>query len=237
METRCIDGDVNVPAMDERLAFATELEERDLALAGRIDALAEISAEVDSIRARAAEIESALSAAPAERSHLDEADAEVERDRELAQAGLAEAEAALEGARGEDAREAARQRVARAGVDAHAVDERRDRLVARRARLEQEVEQLGTEKLDLDRRAGEAATRLEESSRVSSIALPEPGLAGLVDWGARAHAAVVVARGGLESERERVVREANELASSVLGEPLYTASVAHVRSRLEEKLA
>jgi hypothetical protein len=47
---------------------------------------------------------------------------------------------------------------------------------------------------------------------------------------------VLVARGGLETERERIVREANELASSVLGEPLYTASVAVVRRRLEEQL-
>ena len=46
-----------------------------------------------------------------------------------------------------------------------------------------------------------------------------------------------MARAGLEAERERIVREGNELASSVLGEPLYTASVAQVRKRLEEALA
>ena len=222
--------------MDSRLAFAVELEQRDATVAGRIDELAAISVEVDAIRARAAEIESLLEGMPTERAHLDEADAEAERDLDLAQAALTEAEAAHERARSEDAREAARQRVGRAAADVQAVEQRRERLVARRATLEQDVDRLEAEALQLQRHAAAAAARLERSSRVSSTAPPEPGLSGLVDWGARAHAAVVVARGGLESERERVVREANELASSVLGEPLYTASVALVRRRLEEAL-
>ena len=70
------------------------------------------------------------------------------------------------------------------------------------------------------------------------MALPEPpgpGIEGVLEWAARAHAAVFVARSGLETERERVVREANELAASVLGEPLYATSVALVRQRLEER--
>jgi hypothetical protein len=169
--------------------------------------------------------------------HLDEADAEAVRDREVARAGLAEAESALERARSEDARDTARRAATLAAAAVRAENERHVRLVERRASLEQEAEQLGAETDDLERRAAAAAAALEESSRVSSIAAPEPGLSGIVDWGARAHAAVVVARVGLESERERIVREANELAASVLGEPLYTASVALVRRRLETELA
>jgi DNA repair exonuclease SbcCD ATPase subunit len=223
--------------MDSRLAFAAELEQRDATLAGRIGALAELSAEVELIRARAAEIESLLEALPAERAHLDEADADAARDRELARAGLAEAESALERARSEDARDTARRAVMLAAAAVRAEDERRVRLIERRTALEQEAERLEAEAGDLERRAAAAAASLEKSSRVSSIAPPERGLSGIVDWGARAHAAVVVARGGLESERERIVREANELAASVLGEPLYTASVALVRRRLETELA
>ena len=66
---------------------------------------------------------------------------------------------------------------------------------------------------------------------------PERGLDGLADWGARAHAAVFVARSGLETERGRVVREASELAASVLGDPLAATSVAGIRERLEERLS
>jgi hypothetical protein len=45
---------------------------------------------------------------------------------------------------------------------------------------------------------------------------------------------VLVARGTLEAERERIVVEANALAAGALGEPLSGANVALVRRRLEE---
>jgi hypothetical protein len=44
---------------------------------------------------------------------------------------------------------------------------------------------------------------------------------------------VLVARGTLESERERIVAEANALGSAALGEQLSATSVALVRLRLE----
>ena len=78
-------------------------------------------------------------------------------------------------------------------------------------------------------------TELESAPRVAHPEPPAPGIEGVLEWAARAHAAVFVARSGLETERERVVREANELAASVLGEPLYATSVALVRQRLEER--
>jgi hypothetical protein len=43
-------------------------------------------------------------------------------------------------------------------------------------------------------------------------------------------------RGQREQERERLVREANELGGSALGEQLAGSSVALVRRRLEEAL-
>ena len=236
MDARCIGRDVNVPTMDGRLAFAVELEQRDATVAGRIDELAETSAAVERIRARAAEIRSLLDGVPAERAHLDEAESEAADALEAARAALLEAEAAEHRARGGDAREAARSKVAHAGASVRAEEERRGRLLARRSTLEQQADQLGAEAVDLERQAREIAGALDETSRVSPTAPPEPGLAGVVEWGARAHAALLVARGGLESERERIVREANELASSVLGEPLYTASVPVVRKRLEDVL-
>src|SRR5205807_250420 len=51
---------------------------------------------------------------------------------------------------------------------------------------------------------------------------PAPGLAAVLDWSSRARGAVFVARGGLEQERERIVREAQELGATFLGEQFST---------------
>ena len=48
--------------------------------------------------------------------------------------------------------------------------------------------------------------------------------------------ALFVARGTLETERERIVVEANALGTAVLGESLGGSSVAVIRRRLEESL-
>jgi hypothetical protein len=61
---------------------------------------------------------------------------------------------------------------------------------------------------------------------------PAAGLGGVVAWAVAARAAVFVARSGGIREREAVVREANELAAAVLGEPVAGASVASVVARL-----
>ena len=56
------------------------------------------------------------------------------------------------------------------------------------------------------------------------------------EWGARVRSALFVARGTLETERERIVVEANALGTAVLGETLGGSSVAVIRRRLEESL-
>ena len=82
--------------------------------------------------------------------------------------------------------------------------------------------------------AGEVAglPRLSESGRTA----PGASLEEIEEWGARAHSAIFVVRGGLESERERIVHEASALAASALGEQVAGASVALVRRRLEQEL-
>ena len=67
-----------------------------------------------------------------------------------------------------------------------------------------------------------AAGRLAALERVHAVEPPEPGLAGALDWSSRARGAVFVVRGGLEQERERIVREAEELGATLLGEQVYT---------------
>jgi hypothetical protein len=87
----------------------------------------------------------------------------------------------------------------------------------------------------LEERSRAVSGRVAALARVSreGAEAPEPGLEGTIAWASRARAALWVVRSGLEGERERVVREANELGASVLGEPLAATSVATVRKRLE----
>ena len=99
------------------------------------------------------------------------------------------------------------------------------------AALRAEAEGLAVEAAQVARAVAEVP-RLSDSGR----AVPGSSLAEIEEWGARAHAALFVVRGGLESERERVVQEANALAAAALGEQLAGASVALVRRRLEEAL-
>jgi hypothetical protein len=73
---------------------------------------------------------------------------------------------------------------------------------------------------------------------VSESGRAQPGaeLSEIVEWGGRAHAALFVVRGGLAVERERIVREAGELGSVVLGEPVAGSSVGAVRRLIERAL-
>jgi hypothetical protein len=111
---------------------------------------------------------------------------------------------------------------------------RLSRVEAQSEELEHEAERAEREAPALEKRAQQAAVRVTELPRLSAPTAPEAGLPSLIEWGARARAALFGARTSLESERESVVREANELGSAVLGEPLFSSSVAGVRRRLEE---
>ena len=98
--------------------------------------------------------------------------------------------------------------------------------------LRAEADGLAVEAQQVAREVAEVP-RLSDSGR----AAPGTSLAEIDEWGARAHAALFVVRGGLESEREKVVLEAHALAAAALGEQTAGASVALVRRRLEESLA
>jgi len=223
--------------VDASLAFAAELEQRDAALAERLADLADLGRRVDEIRAEAEQLGRFLARLPLDRTQLDAALADAERDREAARTALEQARRPVERARGEEAAATARRHEAHAATDVRTTEERRSRLVARRKELEREADAAAAAAQSLAARGRELAAELETTPRVAGPEPPAPGLDALADWGSRAHAAVFVARSGLETERERVVREANELAASVLGEPLYATSVSLVRERLEERLS
>ena len=54
----------------------------------------------------------------------------------------------------------------------------------------------------------------------------------LVEWASHAHAELFVASGQLDVERERVIREANELATMLLGEQTFGSTVERALARV-----
>jgi hypothetical protein len=105
-------------------------------------------------------------------------------------------------------------------------------------RLAPQADAADEEAKELARRAGELAGALAERPRLAADAgaPPEESLPGIAEWGTRARAALLVSRGQLAAERDAVIRQANELGSLVLGEPLTTTSAAGVVRRVERVL-
>jgi chromosome segregation ATPase len=225
---------------DERaLRLARELEQRDAALAASIAELAELERDVEWLRARAEEVQALLDRLPAERVAAAADVASAREELAVRQGALREAEAALaaaEGGRDEEAVAAARRGLVRARDAVSSAERKLARAEAAAAEVERSADAARRETPELEERARKVASRMRGVARVARAGAEDPGLtlAGVVDWAARARATLFVARGGLETERERGVREANELGASVLGEPLVATSVALVRRRLEE---
>lgn len=239
-DNRVVTSDLQTASL---LAHAEELERRDEALGAGIEAVASLLVRADGIRDRAVAVLEALSAIPAELARNDEAERDARQREEAAGLDLAEAEArAEEAARarrgGEEARAQAQRGLTRARehlADAHTAV---GRIAARREELVGSERALRVEAEGLAVAARDVAAEIRATPRVSESGREQPGtgLAALVEWGARVHAALFVVRGGLESERERVVLEASTLGAAVLGEQLAGSSVALVRKRLEAHL-
>lgn len=224
---------------DERLVgFARELEASDARLAAAIGEVGELQQETDAIVSAVSEIARFLDRLAAERAALEgarsEAAADMDRKRtalDRAQAELVEAERRRNGVTLVEAERAA----ARAADALCSAQRKYERAVEARDALEREAEAMRAELVRLGSLAGELAERLALLPRISKGATVQPaaGLGGVLAWAAKTRAALFVVRGGLESERERVVREANELGASALGDPGTATSVALVRERIE----
>ena len=106
------------------------------------------------------------------------------------------------------------------------------------AALEADAVEAAAESAALERQAAAAAEQLAALPRLAreAAAAPGSGLGAIEPWAARARAALLVLHGTLATERDAVVREANELGSAVLGEPLGATGVPGVRERVERAL-
>jgi chromosome segregation ATPase len=237
-------GPVGVDSAAEHLAHARQLARRDEELAGELEIVRGLHERAAAIRARAREIEDGLERIPAELAELEALRQETESEIAGARTELEAAEARLAGL--ETSRRAKPDEVDRARSEAGTARERLADAGAQLERLTARAEELRTEERALregaealPREAGRVADDIRGVARVAESARVDPGPAmeELEEWGARVRSALFVARGTLETERERVVNEANALGTAVLGESLGASSVAVVRRRLEEKLA
>lgn len=224
------------------VARLVELERQDATVAGFIEDISALADRVDAARGKAAELSHALAEFPAAVTTADQAlETAVSVEREAA-ASLALAEervAELEGARRrkEEAIDQARRELTRARehhLDAEAGTRRREE---RRDELHANGRALLAAAAGVAAEAREIAAGIGAAPRVPDAGKEMPGetLEAIDAWGGRARAALFVARAGLESERERVVDEANALGASVLGEPLGASSVPLVRHRVERE--
>jgi len=226
------------------LTHLTELEQRDAELASQIDRVVGLLHRADDIRGRAETVSERLGAIPDELAAHERAEADALESELAARAELAAAERRVEDlARnrpaGEDARARAQREAVRAREALGDAVARAERTVADRAALFDDERTLRAEAEALAAAARDVASAINGLPRVSDSGRGAPGatLAELEEWGARAHAALFVVRGGLESERERIVNEASALGASVLGDELTGSSVALVRRRIEQALA
>jgi hypothetical protein len=216
------------------LLIVDELERRDGDAAAALNEIETLQQHVDETRARARDIAAFLDGFPDALAAREAEGLAAEQSRTAASDALTEAEDTLAQARErgrEDARLAAERALQHAQDALREADLRVERAHAQREQLVRE-----------EREQRDAAGRLVVDVQPLAQALaanprigtgpPVAGLDGVLDWAARARGDLLVAHAGLETERDKVVREATELIASALGEPLPGKGVAGVRERL-----
>ncbi|MGH3029580.1 MAG: hypothetical protein ACRDNE_02220 [Gaiellaceae bacterium] len=226
---------------DARLDLIRELEHADEEVAAVLAELDELYAATEAVRERALDLEGFFARVPAALAAAAEAVEKAERDVVTAEEAAERAAADLRAAEGagDAERLAAARRFDVRARDSLAVARRRhDEALAERERLDAEAAEAERERPELVARAGGLATALRERQRLAADAGAEPG-ASLEDvsaWAAGARAALLVARSSLAAERDAVIRQANELGSLVLGEPLAPGATSAVARRVERAL-
>jgi hypothetical protein len=226
-------------ADEPTLAFLRGLARTDEEVAAALGELDALAAKTEDVRARAAELDQLSTRLPAERERLtaaaDEAVTELARRTEAHQRAGAELAAAERGR--DKGRLAAARRAEVRARDLVAMARRRlDATEADRARLEAEAETAERDSRAVVARSREVAAVLAERGGLAEGAGEPPAatLESVARWATNARAALLVARSRLAAERDAVIRQANEVGASVLGEPLAAQSAALVARRVEQ---
>jgi hypothetical protein len=214
------------------LAYVRELERKDDAIAALLETLGSLRGRTRMLGAEAARVAAVLGQMPHERASaaasIERGKAEVARRKaEVAEAEKAAAKAKRDKESRERAVELAQAALGRAQEELVSSRGRAEAVAGAQASAEREAAAVVAAALAVAREL-RGAPRL--SSRVPEP--PGPGLEGVTDWASRADGALLLARSGLDDEREAVVREANELAIAVLGDSA-PAGVHQIRERVE----
>ncbi|MDP9286395.1 MAG: hypothetical protein M3P41_15775 [Actinomycetota bacterium] len=205
-----------------------ELARRDGLLAEESERTRALTAAVAEVRARAEAIAAFFEDEADEDRHLRRAAADATLELDARRAEQADAAAELERASSDEQRDAAQRRVGRASDRVELALRNLERVRGELEALRRTAEELTLELPELELRAREVAGQIGEAGA------PGGGSsADLVEWASRAHAVLFVASSQLDAQRERVIREAGELASSVLGEATYGLTAAQALARVE----
>jgi chromosome segregation ATPase len=216
------------------LRIVDELERRDEDAAAALHEIEELQRAVDGTRNRGSAIADFLAAFPDALVAREAEERAADESRAGAAESLAEAEAALaetEQRGREDARLAAERTVQHARDTLRDAEHRVERAHAERERLvlEEQEQRTAADRLVLE--VQPLAGTLAATPRLATEP-PGPGLDGVLEWTSKARGDLLVAHAGLDTERDKVVREATELVASALGEPLPGKGVAGVREQL-----
>lgn len=221
---------------ERALAILRELERADEAAAVALAELDELADRVERLRVRAPELARLVAELPVEQKRLRGALLEATERADAAQMDLRAAEAALESAAGDERREAgARHAVTSAGDALRMAERHAEELARELARSELEAEAAIRESDELTETAASLAAELRGRPRLAEQAgtALNAGLEGVGEWASAARASLLVARGTLAREREGLVRQANELGTIVLGEPILASAASDVARRVE----
>jgi predicted nucleic acid-binding Zn-ribbon protein len=199
------------------LSELRDLAGHDAELTAEADELRRRDDDVAAIRVRAEAIDAFFSSYANQEARHGSAIAAARADLAHRLEELALADAVLARARDEDARIHAQHAVDRAHDHRAVAESTLQRAEGELAELEREAAALPHELAELERRAGGGVA----------------GARGLIEWASHTHAELFVAAGQIATSRERLIREADELASMLLGEPTYGATIAQALARVE----
>ncbi|HUK99119.1 MAG TPA: hypothetical protein VLV46_15870 [Gaiellaceae bacterium] len=189
------------------------------------DRLHRLDADVAALRARAEAIAGFFAAERDEGARLQRAEEEALAEVTQREREIADADEEVARARNDTERALAEQRATRARDHRQVASLAAERAAENRAAFELEAAELTRE-----------LPRLEQSARALADKIPGDAAlddADLIDWASRARAALFVASSDVDARRERAVREANELASAVLGESTHGSTAEQALARVE----
>jgi predicted nucleic acid-binding Zn-ribbon protein len=226
---------------DRRLALLEDLERGEEEVAADLAELDELYAAGEQVRLGAHDLVDFFERLPEEREAAARGVEESAQALHEARAAFEQAEQELAATEHGDDQErlaAARRFHIRTRDALHLAERRAQAAEDRAAELETAATAAEEHVKELNARARELADALDRRPRVAAETEipPDASPAQVAEWGTQARAALLVARSQVAAERDALVRQANELASNAVGEPVAAMSAAGAADLLRRTL-